>query len=489
MKEPKPSENQPDREAEFLANIFLNSPIGVFIIQDGEFRFVNPEFEKIAGYRASELLGMNPFGIVLPEDLDQVRENAVKMLKGELFSPYVYRALNKDGDIRWIIETVTSIQYWGRRATLGYFMDNTEHEKAKEALQERTADLIESEEKYRTLVENVPLVVYRMKPGGEILFVNQFVEEVFGYTPAEIFRNPALWNEKVYREDRVRVEAIRARSFSDGEEFVAEYRVRHKSGRIVYVVDHAIPLEAAGGQFSSIDGIIMDVTGRVKLQAELVRAEGVKTISEVSARLAHEIRNPLVSAGGFARRLLASMGPDDPNRAKVDIIVKQVGRLETILRMILAYLRPTELDRSPTQANQLVERALSAVDVEIKQKDVRTDLQLSDGLPKIRVDRQQMELVVEALTRNALNQMREGATLAVSTFREGEAVSLVMRYPVEDMSYDDVEHFFHPFTTYKAVYDASDLPMSKIVVDKHGGTIDVNLAESRELTIHVSLPV
>jgi len=610
----KTSENQPDRDAEFFANIFLNSPVGIFIVQDGKFRFVNPEFQKIAGYDEKELLGGNAFMVILPEDRDMVRENAAKMLKGELFSPYVYRAVNKDGDIRWIIETVTSIRYGGRRATLGYFMDNTERERAKEALRlseekfhkafrsspdpvvistledgfyidvndaflrntgyerkevighsslelgiwanpdhrakmikilreqgavrnfearfrmksgkirfvlwsaevidygdekcliavtrditnrkraekalrERTADLIESEEKYRTLVENVPLVVYRMKPSGEILFVNQFVEEAFGYSPTEIFRNPTLWNEKVYDEDRVKVEKLREKSFLEGEEFIAEYRVKHKNGSIVYAVDHAIPFEAAGGLISSIDGIMMDVTGKVKLQEKLVQAEGLKTISEVSARLAHEIRNPLVSAGGFARRLLSSMSPDDPNRAKVDIIVKEVGRLETILRMMLNYIQPLELDKSPTELNQLVERALSAVDMEIKERNVRIDLQLSQGLPDIRVDRPQMELVVETLAKQALNQMQEGATLSISTFQEDEMLKLVVRYPVQHMSSDDVEHFFYPFTTSQMAHDTADLPMSKIVVDKHGGVIDVSLTESGELIIHISLPL
>jgi nitrogen-specific signal transduction histidine kinase len=136
----------------------------------------------------------------------------------------------------------------------------------------------------------------------------------------------------------------------------------------------------------------------------------------------------------------------------------------------------------------LVERALSAVDMEIKEKDVRMDLQLSHGLPEITVDRPQMELVVETLTKNALNRMKGGATLVVSTFQEDEILNLVMRYPVEHMSSDDVEHFFYPFTTYQVVYDTADLPMSKIVVDKHGGTISVNLAESGELIIHLSLP-
>ncbi len=357
-----------------------------------------------------------------------------------------------------------------------------------ELVRQRTADLVESEEKYRTLVENVPLVVYRMGSRGETLFVNYFVEKTFGYSPAEIFRNPELWYERVYDEDRVKVEKLREKSFREGKAFIAEYRVKHKNGSIVYVMDHAIPFEATDGLISSVDGIIMDVTGRVKLQEKLVRTEGLKTISEVSARLAHEIRNPLVSAGGFARRLLLSMSREDPNRAKVEIIVKEVGRLEIILRMMLNYIHPFELEKSLTAPNQLLERALSAVESEIKERNVHLDLQLAPGLPEISVDRSQIELAAETLVKQALNQMQEGATLFVSTFQENEMFNLVMRYPVQHMAPDDVEHFFYPFTTSQMGYDTADLPMSKIVVDKHGGVIDVSLEESGELIIHISLP-
>jgi nitrogen-specific signal transduction histidine kinase len=127
--------------------------------------------------------------------------------------------------------------------------------------------------------------------------------------------------------------------------------------------------------------------------------------------------------------------------------------------------------------------------MEIKERNVRIDLQLSQGLPEITVDRPQMELVVETLAKQALNQIQEGATLSVSTFRENEMLKLVIRYPVQHMSSDDVEHFFYPFTTSQMAYDTADLPMSKIVVDKHGGMIDVSLAESGELIIQISVPL
>ncbi len=355
-------------------------------------------------------------------------------------------------------------------------------------VQERTADLIESEEKYRTLVENVPLVVYRVRPDGEIVFINQFVEEVFGYTPTEIFRNPALWSERIFEEDRNGVVVLRRDSFQSGKEFVAEYRVRHKQGHIVYVMDHAIPFRSADGSVTSVDGIIMDVTSRVQLQEKLVRSEEIKTISEVSARLAHEIRNPLVSAGGFARRLLASMSPDDPNWAKVEIIVKEVRRLEGILRMVIHYIQPVEINRSPTDVNAMLESVLFKMEEETRRRNIRVEFRPAPKLPTVSLDRPKMEQVLSTLLKNALYQVEEESWLAVSTREVGRLVRMRLHYHPRHMSADDVDHFFYPFTTTQLAVEAADLPMSKIVVDKHGGVIEVKLDALGNLSITITLP-
>ena len=362
-------------------------------------------------------------------------------------------------------------------------------DRLEELVQQRTCDLIESEEQFRTLVENLPLVVYRLGPSGEALFVNPFVEDMFGYRPDEIFGKSSLWNQKIYEEDRVRVKNLRDECFRNGKEFIAEYRVKHKNGHIVHVSDHSIPFRAVDGRISHVDGLIIDVTARIKLQERLVQAESLKTVSEVSARLAHEIRNPLMSAGGFARRLLTSMEKDDPNRGKVEIIVKEVGRLEMILRMVLTYIQPLELEMSPVQPNVLVEQAVIAVDMEMRERKAEIQLRLAPDLPEIAVDRSQMELVMETLAKQALNQMREGAILSISTFGEQEMVKFVIRYPVEHMSSDDVKDFFYPFTLSETGYDTTNLPLCKNLINKHGGVIDVCLEDSGELVIDMSLPV
>jgi PAS domain S-box-containing protein len=90
-------ENRPDLHDSSFKHMFLNSPIGVFVVQDGIFRYVNTEFQKISGYNEDELIGMESSKIILGEDVDLVRENAVKMLKGERKSPYMFRVIDKKG--------------------------------------------------------------------------------------------------------------------------------------------------------------------------------------------------------------------------------------------------------------------------------------------------------------------------------------------------------------------------------------------------------
>jgi PAS domain S-box-containing protein len=460
--------------------------------------YLSPGIRNLTGYSPEEMKNIGFSKLVrridLPGEEDvspgTLIKDRMEGKTGEYRADYL--VVTKDGEPKWLrdhsfpwFDGSGSAKLMG---SVGILSDVTDYKRAEALVRQRTADLVESEEKYRTLVENVPLVVYRITPKGEILFVNQFVEELLGYGPVEILSLPTLWSEVLYDEDRQRVTELRHKGQEEGQELIAEYRVLHKDGHIVYVVDHAIPFRTADGLVNRVDGIIMDVTGRVKMQEQLIQSEGIKTIGEVSARLAHEIRNPLVSAGGFARRLLSSMNPSDPNREKVEIIVKEVGRLEVILRMILNYIQPLDLEMLPTEPNLLVETALRGVAAEMAERNVTVRTELSPELPRILVDQVRMEQVLRTLLRNALNQMPSGANLSISTALDQDMFQLAMRYPVRHVSRDDVEHFFYPFTTFKVDYQLVDLPMSKILVHKHGGMIEVKLGKSGELSIRILLP-
>src|SRR5271169_2607382 len=129
------------------SDIIANAGVGIYIVQHGKFVYVSELYQKITGYEDTELIGTYSLNNIYPDDREMVRDEAIKCLKGKSFKPYEYRFVKKNGDIMWILETITPIVYKEKRATLGSFMDITERRQAEAALQK-------SEEQYRTLVKN-----------------------------------------------------------------------------------------------------------------------------------------------------------------------------------------------------------------------------------------------------------------------------------------------------------------------------------------------
>ncbi len=130
-----------EKSGELFKVLFYRSSIGIYIVQGGHFRLVNHQFAEIAGYNEDELVGINPMKLVHAEDRDAVRENAVKMLKGELSSAYEFRMVTKSAKIKWVMETVAPIFYQGERATLGNLTDITDRKQAEERLRQITIEM------------------------------------------------------------------------------------------------------------------------------------------------------------------------------------------------------------------------------------------------------------------------------------------------------------------------------------------------------------
>ena len=130
------------RESEEMSRSMLdNAAMGVYLLQDKKFLYVNPTFEKITGYTSEELVGQEAINYVHPNDRGIVRTRAVENLKGISSSPYDFRVLRKDGQQIWVMERVTSIKYKGRRAVIASFMETTEHKKAQVELERAYEEL------------------------------------------------------------------------------------------------------------------------------------------------------------------------------------------------------------------------------------------------------------------------------------------------------------------------------------------------------------
>ncbi|MBF0496773.1 MAG: PAS domain S-box protein, partial [Deltaproteobacteria bacterium] len=127
-------------------------------------------------------------------------------------------------------------------------------------VEQRTADLVDSEMKYRTLVENVPLIVYRVLSDGTTEFINSYLTETLGYSTDEAVSDRNFWREKMWGGDVEAYEKALATCFTTEKRYRMEREVKHKDGRLLTFIDHAIASYRNGDSIKWVDGIMMDIT-------------------------------------------------------------------------------------------------------------------------------------------------------------------------------------------------------------------------------------
>ena len=363
-----------------------------------------------------------------------------------------------------------------------------EHAKTLERkVRERTADLVSSEEKYRTLVDNLPLSVYRILYDGTTEFINPYFTEKLGYTTDEVVGNRRFWQEKIWGCNREQGEEILRCLKKDADGFRVERVVRDKEGHKLTLIDHAIPFKDDEGNLKWFEGIMVDITELKKLQETALRTEEIKVLGEISTRFAHEMRNPLTTAGGFARRLRDSFPEDDKHREFANIIVEEVARLEHILKVILSSIEPFTLCLSEVDLNHLVRSSLKDLKDQIEAKGVDLIESFSTSVTGMQGDEGLLRKAFDNLLEHSVLSMPEREKLFVSTMMEDENPVVTIRYRAEGLAEDDLEQFFFPRFTGKPESTVHDLPLSKIIIHRHGGKIDV-LRKAEDVVLRIELP-
>ena len=242
-------------ETESLFETLSNkSPVGLCIIQDGKFCYTNPTFQHNTGYSEDELLGRDSLELIVPEDRERVRENAVKMLKGESTLPHEFRVIHNDGSIHWVMESVAPVQYRGRPAILGNFVDITEHKQIQE--------------QHKLFAEHSMDIIYCLRLEDEhYIYLSPAVERMLGYTAQEAL---ALQTKDVLTQESY--EKQKSEMLKDIENGVLQRTLQleavHKDGHIVPIEVHASFISDETGQPVEIVGIVRDITERKQQELE-----------------------------------------------------------------------------------------------------------------------------------------------------------------------------------------------------------------------------
>ena len=226
-------------------------------------------------------------------------------------------------------------------------------------------------------------------------------------------------------------------------------------------------------------------------EGEAIRAriEKLAALGEMSAKVAHEIRNPLASIGGFARRLLPHFAVDSRERQGVEIIISETDRLERILstQLEFAQLSPPRLEL--TDLNRVVEETLLLVLDDAQRRRVRVLKKLDSDLPSLLLDADKMKQVLLNLFQNGIESLVDGGRFRVETCRLDGHVLVEVATDGDPIPGDMIERLFVPFATSKRTGSGLGLPVALKLVREHGGQIRVRSEAEWGAIFTVVLPI
>ncbi|MFH2127404.1 MAG: ATP-binding protein, partial [Pseudomonadota bacterium] len=224
----------------------------------------------------------------------------------------------------------------------------------------------------------------------------------------------------------------------------------------------------------------------------LIETEKLAALGEMAAGMAHEIRNPLVSIGGFTRRLLKTMPKESSQRVYVEVIINEVARLEKTLSEVLDFSSNSLGNLTEHDFNVIVNEALYIFRREFEEGAIEVVKDLSEPLPLVCVDERQIKHVFFNLFYNACQAMNRGGGLRVRTFQVKTADKDYAACEISDtgpgIAPDVLPHIFNPFFTTKD--DGTGLGLSIVhkIVTRHFGQVEVHNRGEEGASFLVTLP-
>jgi PAS domain S-box-containing protein len=251
---------------------------GIVVHDKGHILDANQVYADLYGWELADLIGVQAIELAAPESRDLVAAH----IHSEYDQPYEAVALRKDGS-RFPIEICgKNIAYQGRSVRVTAVRDITERKRAEQALRE-------AETRYRTLVEQLPAIIYivALDEAGSTIYVNPQIETILGFTPDEWIADPGLWLKQVHPDDRTRVLEQVWRGQTAGNLSPSEYRLLRRDGQVVWIRDQSVVIRDADRQPLFLQGILIDISQRK--WAEEARRE-----SEARLRLVAQATNDAI---------------------------------------------------------------------------------------------------------------------------------------------------------------------------------------------------
>ena len=226
----------------------------------------------------------------------------------------------------------------------------------------------------------------------------------------------------------------------------------------------------------------------VESQERLVHSERFAAVGEAAAYVSHEIKNPLMVIGGLANQVERRLAEDPAAQEKLQIIQREVKRLESFLGELRDFLRPVQPCKHRIDLNQVIQDVQVLMIEAAREKRIEIEDRLDPRLPKIEADPNQLEQVLVNLIKNALEATEENGRIVVSSGSRDEQVWFSVQDTGKGMPAEVMDKIFHPFFTTKDKGTGLGLAVIHKIITDHHGTITVDSASGEGSTFTVRLP-
>ncbi len=226
-----------------------------------------------------------------------------------------------------------------------------------------------------------------------------------------------------------------------------------------------------------------------KTEQKIIQSERMVALGRLSQGVAHEVRNPVMSIGGFARRLKEKLPPGDPARKYAEIILKEAARLEKMVRDIEEYTKLPEPELGEVSLNKLIEYALE----EWGQKETPADVQVHLDLPREEAifpgDERLLTLVLKNLFQNAAEAMAHGGDLSIAAYPQGKQLIIKVADTGRGIPPEHLPQVFDPFFTSHTQGSGLGLTTVQRIVTEHSGVVSVKSTPGEGTEFQIQLPL
>src|ERR1700682_2968729 len=329
---------------------------------------------------------------------------------------------------------------------------------------------------------------------------------LFGFDPEGEIPSDESFYQRVHPEDRdrVRTEVFLDRP-DEGTHFDVEFRIVLPGGAIKHVRSTGHPVRNTSGDLLEYVGTSIDVTERKRadeererlrqVQADLAHLTRVTTMGELTASLAHEIRQPISAAVTNAKTCSRWLGRDDPDvpeaREAASRIVTDVTRAADIIGRISLLFKKGASQRELVDVNELIQEMIVLLRSEANRYSISIRTELAEGLPKVMADRVQLQQVFMNLMLNGIDAMKEtsgGSELAIKSETDDGQLLISVSDTGVGLPPEQGDEIFRAFFTTKDNGTGMGLPISRSIIESHGGRLWATGASGRGATFLFTLP-